>query len=355
MIKKIVILAAALCTACSALFAQVKFVNADKLTLVNKLCDTEHRYQRVDIDKYDLNEKESRLLQYSVGLILAFKTDSKFIDVKTDYEVYGMRINMPRTTTAGYDLYIRKDGNWLWAGCGSADKDKTLRIVTEMDNSMKECLLYMPLCSVVNGVEIGIEENAAIEAIENPFRHRIIIFGSSFTHGDGVSRSGMSYPMQMERKTGLQFISLGVSGNCTMQQSFAKIIGDNQCDALVLDAFSNPSGDLIRQRIVPFIKKVREAHPDMPIIFLRTIYRERSNFNLAIRDREEKKVAAAEEMMAKVMKEFDNVYFVSTPNQTGTDHETSVDGTHPGDLGYMRWAQTVQPQIVKILKKHGIK
>lgn len=355
MINRILILTAALCMTCSTLFAQVKFVNADKLTLVNKLCDTEHRYQRVDTDKYDLNETESRLLQYSVGLIIAFRTDSKIIDVKTDYAIYGTRNNMPRTTTAGYDLYIRKEGAWLWAGCGSADKDKTLRIVSDMNGDMKECLLYMPLCSVVEGVEIGVDENATIEAIENPFRHRVIIFGSSFTHGDGTSRSGMSYPMQIERKTGIQFISLGVSGNCTMQQSFAKIIGDNECDALIVDAFSNPSAQAIRERLIPFIEKVREAHPDIPIIFLRTIYREKSNFNLQTRKFEEQKLEAANEMMAKAVKMFDNVYYISTPYQTGRDHETSVDGIHPGDLGYMRWAQTIQPQIVKILKKHGIK
>ena len=34
---------------------------------------------------------------------------------------------------------------------------------------------------------------------------------------------------------------------------------------------------------------------------------------------------------------------------------TSADGTHPSDLGYWRWAQNLQPELLKVLKKHGIR
>ena len=49
-----------------------------------------------------------------------------------------------------------------------------------------------------------------------------------------------------------------------------------------------------------------------------------------------------------------NVYFIQ-PNATDELHETSVDGTHPGDLGYTLWAKSIQKPLLKILKKYGIK
>ena len=62
--------------------------------------------------------------------------------------------------------------------------------------------------------------------------------------------------MIMQRNTGLQFISLGVSGNSKLQQSFAQIIGDNACDAIVVDAFSNPGPEMIRERFLPFVAAI---------------------------------------------------------------------------------------------------
>lgn len=353
--KRKLILLAAVFILCSPASAQ-KYIDAENLTLINKLCDTEHRYRRVDTDKYpDLTKKEASLLQQSAGHIIAFRTDSKNITVKTEYHHYGTSSTMSRTATAGYDLYIRKDGKWIWAACGSADKGKAYKIAYDMDSQPKECLLYMPLFSIVDKVEIGVDDEASIEPLDNPFRHRIILLGSSFMHGSGTNRSGMAVPMQLERATGMQFISLGMSGNCKLQPAIAQIIADNQCDALIVDGFSNSTADIIRERLIPFISKIREAHPDIPIIFLRSIHRERSNFNLEFLKMENSKHEAGDEMIAKAMKMFDNIYYIDKADQTGTDHETSVDGTHPGDMGYMRWARTIQPGIVRILKKHGIK
>lgn len=335
--------------------AQVRFTDATALTIINKLGPTERPYSRVDTHSYDLTEAEDLRLNFPAGMAVVFKTNSTFIDIRTDYADYRTNNNMPRITTAGYDLYIKRDGEWIYANSSVAAEGKDLHLIANMDSQEKECLLYLPLWSVLNSVKIGVDEKASISAGANPFRHRILIIGSSYTHGDGASRSGMSYPMQLERATGLQFISLGISGQAKMQPALAQIVCDNSCDALVLDVFSNPSPEQIRERLFPFITKIRQSHPDMPIIFLRTIHRERSNFDLKTRENEQSKIDASEEMMKLAVKQFNDVYFIDTANQTGTDHATSIDGVHPGDMGYMRWAETIRPQIVKILKRHGIK
>lgn len=50
---------------------------------------------------------------------------------------------------------------------------------------------------------------------------------------------------------------------------------------------------MIRERFLPFVAAIRKAHPAVPLIFLQTIYRERANFDLKERAREEEKRRAA--------------------------------------------------------------
>ena len=84
----------------------------------------------------------------------------------------------------------------------------------------------------------------------------------------------MSWPMQFMRNTGIQIFSLGCSGNCKMQPYFADVLAAADVDAIIFDAFSNPDADMIRERIFPFIERLQKAHPDIPLIFIQTIYRE---------------------------------------------------------------------------------
>ena len=258
----------------------------------------------------------------------------------------------------GYDLYIMKDGQWLWAGAGATKEgvqsSDNKVIVKDMDRSEKQCLLYLPIYCEEYSVKIGVEEGATIRSMESPFRHRVGIFGSSYTHGISTSRAGMSYPMQFMRHTGIQLLSLGCSGNCKLQPYFADVLCDADVDALIFDAFSNPGANMIRERLFPFIEKIQEAHPDIPLIFQQTIYRETRNFNNETDKSEQAKMDAAAEMMKQACKKYKNVYFIQT-NATDAMHETSVDGTHPGDYGYTLWARSIEKPILKILRKYGIK
>jgi lysophospholipase L1-like esterase len=189
----------------------------------------------------------------------------------------------------------------------------------------------------------------------NPFRHKIVLFGSSFAHGAFASRAGMTFPMQIERNTGLYIVNLGVGGSSMLQAVFADILADSDAEAFLFDAFSNPPAAWIKERLFPFIERIRRSHPRTPLIFLQTIYREGGNFDLVVRKEEEEKRQAAEQMIEVAMQKYQDIYFINLPNVTGTDHQTSADGTHPSDLGYYRWVQNIQPEILKILAKYGIK
>lgn len=337
----------------------LKYLDARELTLIGKIFPTRQAYYRLDTVKYNkFTGYQNRLLHFPSGMALCFKTNSSQIHVKTFYKFYNTGLNMTPINTCGYDLYIKKDGNWLYAnsaatGAPKADSETDLDLINHMNTNEKECLLYLPLFSIIDSIQIGIDDNADIASIPNPFRHRIVIFGSSFTHGTSSCRPGMSYPMQLERSTGFYFMNLGVSGNSTLQQSFAKVLADADADAFVFDAFSNPTAQMIAERFKPFIETIRKAHPTTPLIFMQTIYRERRNFDMENDKSEQAKMDMAEKVVREAMKTDKNIYFIYP--STGDDHMTSTDGTHPSDFGYYRWAMSVKPQIMKILAKYGIK
>ena len=84
--------------------AQLKFVDAEQLGLVNKLGPTENRYHRVDTDKYDLTQAEANLLRMPAGMALVFRTNSSQIAVRTHYLNYSM---VRHSTTGGFPDRVR--------------------------------------------------------------------------------------------------------------------------------------------------------------------------------------------------------------------------------------------------------
>ncbi len=376
--KKLNLMLLALVFVCANVVAApaIKWVNAQSLTHLGKLCKTTNPYHRVELADYpnQFNATESRLLRQSAGESIAFETDATEIWVKATFGEARETAGMPKNASCGFNLYIEKNGEWTWASSkspsyykikdgvislkdanGVRHLDKPVRMISNMNSESKKCIIYLPLYSELLHLEIGVEEGAKIEALENPFRHKIAIFGSSFTHGSCASASGQTYPAFLQRQTGLYFCGLGMSGNSKLQPVIGRILGGTDVDAIVVDAFSNPSIAVIDERIDLFISEIRAQRPDLPIIFLRTIYRENRNFDQKSEGREQARIDHVEGVMKRVISDYDHVYFINVKDQTGTDHETSADGTHPTSWGYKRWADAIQKPLLKYLKKYGIK
>ena len=337
----------------------VYYTEAKDLTLVGNLFpDTPNPYHRMDTLRYPgLEHMDYLHATQASGLSVAFKTDSKRIRIQTDYGFRRFGVFAAAFAQRGYDLYIREKGKWFWAGACVADDqpDQPVTIVQSMDGSMHECLLYLPLYSEVLSVKIGVDEGSTIVPMENPFRHRVGIFGSSYTHGGGATRCGMTYPAIFCRETGIQLLSLGVSGRSKLQAGFARALADADVEAYIFDAFSNPTIPMIRERLFPFIEIIQEKHPDIPLIFLKTIRRESGNYDLAKRKAAEDRIAVADSMMTLACKRYKNVYWVETTNADAKELDTTIEGVHPSDYGYFLWARSIEKPVLRILRKYGIK
>lgn len=362
MTRKLLAISMAAALTGAAAFAQnYTFTEASTLTLTGKLFhDTPNPYHRVDTVKYKgFTPSENLQVRESSGIACAFRTNSSAISVKTVYGTPTYPTNTNGYSARGYDLYIRNaEGQWQYAISGVQNDQnlgKNLELIKDIPEGTHECLLYLPLYSEVNSVQIGVLEGSSIEALPNPFRHRIAIFGSSYTHGSSTSRSGMSYPAQFSRNTGIQLLSLGCSGNCKLQDYFCDVLcGVEDVDAFIFDSFSNPKSPQMRERLFPFIEKLQAAHPGVPLIFQRTIYRENREFSLSKDEGEAVKMVTADSLMAIAVKKYPDVYYI-TPEACSADHNASVDGVHPSNYGYTLWAKSIEKPVLRILKKYGIR
>ena len=262
--KRILFLAAALLltTSLTAQQPAIVYTEASDLTLTGKLFpDTPNPYHRLDTVRFKgFTPKENEQVRNSSGIAVAFRTDARSLTLLTRYGYKGFPTNTNGISARGFDLYIRRDGQWVYAASNvpsDAKLEKPFTLIKSMPAGVKECLLYLPLYSEEYSVKIGVEQGAMLEPLPNPFRHRIGVFGSSYTHGSSSSRPGMTWPAQFSRNTGLQLLSLGCSGNSKLQDYFAAALAEADVEAFLFDGFSNPNPTQMRERLFPFIETTR--------------------------------------------------------------------------------------------------
>ncbi|MGI6313970.1 MAG: glycoside hydrolase family 88 protein [Candidatus Cryptobacteroides sp.] len=334
---------------------EMKYIEGSNLTLVGKVFeDTPNPYHRINTERYSgFDPVEFDQVHMSAGIAVAFKTDSPRITVIPEYnEIFESWTTGP-LSASGFDLYSKEGKSWTWSGCAViSTSGKEREAMNARRTGMTEYLLYLPLYADLKSVRIGVRENSVIEAIDNPFKSRIAVFGSSFTQGTSTSRPGMTYPSQLSRMTGYQFLNLGMAGHCLMQDYFAVPLSEAKVDAFLFDTFSNPDAPVIEERLFLFIEKLQTSHPGVPLIFQKTIDIGYLNFDTARQMREKRKQDTVDRLMGEACKKYNDVYYIKSNKANGKHYETTVDGVHPDDYGYYLWAKSIAGPLTKILRKY---
>ncbi|OKL40538.1 hydrolase [Pontibacter flavimaris] len=334
------------------------YTSATELTLVGKIQATQQVYHRIDTTDYpDMPPAVKRLLTNSAGLAIAFKTNSTTVSAKWCTSPRTASANMTAIVYEGLDLYIKKDGRWQFAGVGMPNGDcSEYTLVRNMGEGEKECLLYLPLYDETTSLEIGVAEGATLQPLPDPFRKRILMYGSSILQGASASRPGIAYPARLSRDTGLNFLNLGLSGSAKMEKPVADMIASISADAFVLDCVPNSSPQEIKERTAYLVNTIRQHHPKAPILVIPSTVREHGAFDQVVGARVKAQNEQIEEEVNKLLRSgVKDLYLLSYRQQLGTDHEGTVDGTHPNDLGFDRMLQQLRPQFKAILRKYNIK
>ena len=342
------------------LWGQKSYTNALDLTFCGKIFNTARPYERVD-PLEGMSDNEKKLARLTCGLMVAFYTDSKSVGVRVVWATTAPNgKNYGPIAARGFDLYMRKDGQWLWAGNGCPMQTEPgvpyeVTLIPNTGDGEKECLLYLPLGAKIESLEIVTDEGSRIKPGAAPFKGRIAVFGSSFTQGSGAGRCAMTWEAQLSRATGYNFMNFGFSGSSKLQSYFAEALATADVDAFVLDAFSNPSAEQIESRLEPFIRTIRQAKPGIPLIFIQTISREKSNFNPEHLAKIQSRKQMADKMMRQMTKKYKDVYWVTTTSATSEEHEATSDGSHPDSYGYLLWMKSIKKPVMKILSRYEIR
>jgi lysophospholipase L1-like esterase len=255
------------------------------------------------------------------------------------------------------DLYCRDEqGQWRWASAsryGFIPSGET-PLTEGLSARMRDWRLYLPLTYKVERLEIGIPSDSRIEKVEADTRKPVVIYGTSIVHGCGhVSRPGMAWPSIAARRLDYPLINLGFSGSACMEPELGAIIAELDPAVFIIDPLANMSLELVEKNARPFLRHLVEARPRTPLLFIEDRTHANAWLNPDYLPVQQKKQAAFRAVADELQAEGFSVSYLTGADLIGTDGEATTDGSHPSDLGAMRYAETVLPILRKILINAG--
>jgi hypothetical protein len=214
--------------------------------------------------------------------------------------------------------------------------------------------LYLPLYNALEAVAIGVPPEAAFEPAP-PWPKRaarpICFYGTSITQGGCASRPGMAYPAILGRRRDWPTINLGFSGNAQSEPEIAELLAELDPAVYVLDPLPNMKPEWVAERMEPFIRKLRAAHPRTPIVLVEHIEIGNGLFVPTRRSSYTTSNAHLRKIFDKLVRAGDRrLFYVRGEKLLGDDGEGTVDGVHPTDLGFVRMADAIEPVLKRVLK-----
>lgn len=326
------------------------------------ISETSARYERLPAKiESKISAKLWGLGRNSAGIYIRFRSNTTSVSARWKSTV--PEHHMPHMTDAGdngLDLYILTDDKgWRFAGSGfdwGRDKEvKSKTIVRNMAPEMREYMLYLSLYDGIESVEIGVDEGSVLEgpAVDSPKTgNPIVMYGTSILQGCSASRPGMAAAAVIGRKLDREVVNLGFSGSALLEYEIAEYMAEAGNPAVfVLDYVPNASAKQIEEKGEKFFRILRDAHPDVPVVFVEDPTYPHSLFDERMLKEITSKNAAQLALFKKLKKVGEKkIYYVSTDGLIGDDGEATVDGVHFTDLGMMRYVEKVLPVLRKAIR-----
>ncbi|MDR6551852.1 SGNH/GDSL hydrolase family protein [Paenibacillus qinlingensis] len=316
-------------------------------------------YRRLPLHpSHPIRSEVDRLANFTTGVQVRFRTDSPKLAVRIVLADRATMYQMPATAQCGVDCYIGSAGEQQYVNTTRfelAQAEYESALFESFSTELREITLNLPLYQGVKELWIGTSPTSSVSEFQGfSSDKKVLIYGTSITHGACASRPGMTYPNQLSRMFPLEFISLGFSGNAQGEPELAHIISQIQDPALlVLDYEGNtPSTEHLAQSLPTFIRIYRDVHPDVPILVISKIPYAKEAFDEELRQRQEERKALQRGIVERLNREGDaHIHFCDGSGLLGADYqECTADGIHPSDLGYKHMAEGLQPIFKKLLQ-----
>ena len=280
-----------------------------------------------------------------------FRTDSKNVTVKMKLHTLGVDPCIAVCGSSGADVFTGAGINSAYVGQINPRNYENYmpELSFRLDGSVQQVTINLPRNETIGGVWISIDDDARLLApLPYSREGKLCFYGSSITEGGCCSRPGNAYTAVVARWLDIDYVNYGFSGNAKGEDAMADIICRRDFSAFIYDYDHNaPDAAHLEKTHERFFRRVRGAHPDMPIIIMtkpdfdsdpagNTARRE------VIRRTYTNAIAAGDK----------NVYFLDGERFFGTlgREMCTVDGCHPNDLGFYRMAEQVYGALARALK-----
>jgi lysophospholipase L1-like esterase len=304
------------------------------------------------------------LSRHTAGEYIQFTTNSNSLVVK--YAVKGAQSmpHMPATGVSGLDLYaLTKNGQWNWAK-GSWKFGDTIEYRynnLELSLEGETFRLYLPLYTAVQWMLIGVPEGSTFSAMPVSEEKPIVAYGTSILHGGCASRPGLAWTNILGRKLNKRIINLGFSGNGQLEQPVIDLLNELDASLFILDCMPNLSdrnafsAEEVESRIRKSVKDIQSRHPGTPIVLAEHCSGiDGMNMDSTMTARYKAVSILSAAVFDKMKKEgVQNIYSL-TAKEINFDTESTVDGTHPNDIGMMKYAEAYYKVIAPLLGKAGL-
>lgn len=302
------------------------------------------------------SERVRLLHANTTGARIRFSTDSTYIAVGAVYPP----MEFPSARTAAFcgagafcfDLFV--DGmheRVLWPET-LAQHGSVMRFelpngqyeagISFGEKKLRQITLCFPSFANINDVFIGITKDAILQSGE-PYINKkpVVFYGSSITQGACASRSGNIYQNLLSRKLNFDYINLGFARGCKAEDAIIDYLCQLDMCMLVFDYDHNaPTVEYLEETHLPALKKLRAAHPDIPIILL-----SKPNVHAGIEDALAR-VSIIEDSFRYLQAEGSGPVYLINGQDIFHSHDSemmTIDGTHPTDLGFHCMAQALEP------------
>ena len=282
---------------------------------------------------------------------VCFRTNSPRFTVKLVFKTLSVDIGMAIYSCQSVSVFVgeKTSSRFLGIACPRDYNTKEIYGTFNKSDKMEDVTILLPRNEIIDTVDIEIEDGAEMEA-PTPYKHEkpILYYGSSITEGGISCNMANAYNAIISRHLDTDYINLGFSGNAKGELEMADYINTIDFSIFVYDYDHNaPTVEYLWKTHEPFFKRIREKHPDTPVVMMTrpcAVYGEDERARReAVLNTYNNAMAAGDE----------NVYFIDGETFFGScpDKELClIDTVHPNDYGFHLMAQKIEPVIKMLLK-----
>jgi hypothetical protein len=156
--------------------------------------------------------------------------------------------------------------------------DATTIVFAGLGSESKVVEIWLPQAAVAELRQVRIDDDAEVASAPPFAAPRWLHYGSSISHCIEAESPTGTWPAIAARQARVELCSLGLAGQCMLDQFVARSIRDEPADMISLKVGINVvNGDTLRDRtfgpaLHGFIDTVREGHPTTPILLVSPIF-----------------------------------------------------------------------------------